>query len=138
MWAHCPFVLKNIQNFVDLDVCKQLFVLNSYKSVINKIRNLKNQKSIIYIFFGSEVVPWCSGQLSHGAPVSCPMVPWSVVPWCPGQLYHGTVPRSVVPWCSGQLSHGAPCSCPMVPRSVVLWCPGQLYYGVPFTYLCFL
>ena len=30
------FVLKNIQNFVDLDACKQLFVLNSYKSPIKK------------------------------------------------------------------------------------------------------
>ena len=30
------FVLKNIQNFVDLDACKQLFVFNSYKSVIKK------------------------------------------------------------------------------------------------------
>ena len=30
------FVLKNIQNFVDLDACKQLFVLNSYKSAIKK------------------------------------------------------------------------------------------------------
>ena len=30
------FVLKNIQNFVDLDACKQLFVLNSYKSAIQK------------------------------------------------------------------------------------------------------
>ena len=31
--ALCAFALKNIQNFVDLDACKQLFVLNSYKSV---------------------------------------------------------------------------------------------------------
>ena len=30
------FVLKNIQNFVDLDACKQLFMLNSYKSAIKK------------------------------------------------------------------------------------------------------
>ena len=30
------FVLKNTQNFVDLDACKQLFVLNSYKSAIKK------------------------------------------------------------------------------------------------------
>ena len=35
--AHCAFVLKNTQNFVDLDACKQLFVLNSYKSAIKKI-----------------------------------------------------------------------------------------------------
>ena len=35
--AHCAFVLKNIQNFVDLDACKQLVVLNSYKSAIQKI-----------------------------------------------------------------------------------------------------
>ena len=32
----CAFVLKNIQKFVDLDACKQLFVLNSYKSAIKK------------------------------------------------------------------------------------------------------
>ena len=37
--AHCAFVLKSIQNFVDLDACKQLFVLNSYKSAIKKIGN---------------------------------------------------------------------------------------------------
>ena len=29
--ALCAFVLKNIQNFVDLNAFKQLFVLNSYK-----------------------------------------------------------------------------------------------------------
>ena len=34
--ALCAFVLKNTQNFVDLDACKQLFVLNSYKSAIKK------------------------------------------------------------------------------------------------------
>ena len=33
--ALCAFVLKNIKNF-DLDACKQLFVLNSYKSAIKK------------------------------------------------------------------------------------------------------
>ena len=33
----CAFLLKNKQNFVDLDACKQLFVLNSYKSAIKKI-----------------------------------------------------------------------------------------------------
>ena len=32
----CALVLKNTQNFVDLDACKQLFVLNSYKSAIKK------------------------------------------------------------------------------------------------------
>ena len=39
--ALCAFVLKNIQNFVDLDACKQLFVLNSYKSAIKKIKSKK-------------------------------------------------------------------------------------------------
>ena len=34
--ALCAFVLKNTQHFVDLDACKQLFVLNSYKSAIKK------------------------------------------------------------------------------------------------------
>ena len=34
--AHFVFCIKNIQNFVDLDACKQLFVLNSYKSAIKK------------------------------------------------------------------------------------------------------
>ena len=38
------FVLKNIQNFVDLDACKQLFVFNSYKSVI---KNNGSKKKII-------------------------------------------------------------------------------------------
>ena len=33
----CAFVLKNIHNFVDLNACKQLFVLNSYKSANKKI-----------------------------------------------------------------------------------------------------
>ena len=39
------FVLKNIQNFVDLDACKQLFVLNSYKSAIKKpeVKKIINQ-----------------------------------------------------------------------------------------------
>ena len=32
----CVFYKKNIHNFVDLDACKQLFVLNSYKSAIKK------------------------------------------------------------------------------------------------------
>ena len=40
----CAFVLKNTQNFVDLDDCKQLFVLNSYKSAIKKTRSKKNHK----------------------------------------------------------------------------------------------
>ena len=31
----CGFVLKNIQDCVDLNACKQLFVLNSYKSAIH-------------------------------------------------------------------------------------------------------
>ena len=44
------FVLKNIQNFVDLDACKQLFVLNSYKSAIKKTGSQKINKSMI--FFG--------------------------------------------------------------------------------------
>ena len=43
------FVLKNIQNFVDLDACKQLFVLNSYKSA--KTGSQKNHKSIIFFYF---------------------------------------------------------------------------------------
>ena len=50
MCALCAFVLKNIQNFVDLDACKQLFVLNSYKSAIKKIgsqNKIKNHKSMI-------------------------------------------------------------------------------------------
>ena len=38
----CAFVLKNTQNFVDLDACKQLFVLNSHKSAIKKIRKKIN------------------------------------------------------------------------------------------------
>ena len=46
--ALCAFVLKNIQNFVDLDACKQLFVLNSYKSTIKKIGK-KNHKSMIFL-----------------------------------------------------------------------------------------
>ena len=33
---------KNIQNFVDLDACKQLLVLNSYKSAI---KNSEKKKS---------------------------------------------------------------------------------------------
>ena len=45
--ALCAFVLKNIQNFVDLDACKQLFVLNSYKSAIKK-SEIKNHKSMIF------------------------------------------------------------------------------------------
>ena len=43
------FVLKNLQNFVDLDACKQLFVLNSYKSAIKKNGSPKNHKSIIFL-----------------------------------------------------------------------------------------
>ena len=44
--AHFVFCIKNIQNFVvDLDACKQLFVLNSYKSAIKKpeVKKLINQ-----------------------------------------------------------------------------------------------
>ena len=48
--AHCAFVLKNIQNFVDIDACKQVFVLNSYKSEIkNSDRKIINQLFFIYI-----------------------------------------------------------------------------------------
>ena len=47
------FVLKNTQNFVDLGACKQLFVLNSYKSAIKKIGSKKNQKSMFFLFFWS-------------------------------------------------------------------------------------
>ena len=32
--AHFVLLFKKTQNFVDLDACKQLFVLNSYKSAI--------------------------------------------------------------------------------------------------------
>ena len=39
--ALCAFVLKNKKTFVDLDACKQLFVLNSYISVIKKNRSKK-------------------------------------------------------------------------------------------------
>ena len=48
----CAFVLKNIQNCVDLNACKQLFVLNSYKSAIKKTEsqnNKKNHKSMIFL-----------------------------------------------------------------------------------------
>ena len=45
----CAFCIKNIQNFVDLDACKQLFVLNSYKSTIKKIGSKKNHKSMIFL-----------------------------------------------------------------------------------------
>ena len=50
--ALCAFVLKHTQNFVDLDACKQLFVLNSYKSAIKKIGSKKilNQR-----FFWSDL-----------------------------------------------------------------------------------
>ena len=46
--AHFVFCIKNIQNFVDLDAWKQLFVLNSYKSAIKKTGNKKNHKSIFF------------------------------------------------------------------------------------------
>ena len=50
--ALCAYVLKNTQNFVDLDACKQLFVLNSYKSAIKKpeVKKIKkNHKSMIFL-----------------------------------------------------------------------------------------
>ena len=47
--ALCAFVLKNTQNFVDLDACKQLFVLNSYKSAIKNTGSKKNHKSMIFL-----------------------------------------------------------------------------------------
>ena len=47
--AHFVFCTKNIQNFVDLDACKQLFVLNSYKSAIKKTGSQKNHKSMIFL-----------------------------------------------------------------------------------------
>ena len=49
--AHFVFCIKNIQNFVDLDACKQLFVLNSYKSAIKKTRSKKIINQLI--FFGA-------------------------------------------------------------------------------------
>ena len=49
--THFVFCIKNIQNFVDLDACKQLFVLNSYKSVIKKIGSQKNNKNYKSRFF---------------------------------------------------------------------------------------
>ena len=45
----CTLCIKNIQNFVDLDACKQLFVLNSYKSAIKKTGSQKNHKSMIFL-----------------------------------------------------------------------------------------
>ena len=44
----CAFVLKNVQNFVDLDACKQLFVLNAYKSAGTKLEVKK-------LFFWSDL-----------------------------------------------------------------------------------
>ena len=52
--AHFVFCIKNMQNFVDLDACKQLFVLNSFKSAIKKTgsqKNQKNHKSMIFFKF---------------------------------------------------------------------------------------
>ena len=46
--AHFVSCIKNIQNFVDLDACKQLFALNSYKSAIKKTGSQKNHKSMIF------------------------------------------------------------------------------------------
>ena len=43
--AHFVLCIKNIKNFVDLDACKKLFVLNSYKSMIKKpeVKKIINQ-----------------------------------------------------------------------------------------------
>ena len=49
--AHFVFCIKNIQNFVYLYACKQLFVLNSYNSAIKKNGSQKNHKSMIFFFF---------------------------------------------------------------------------------------
>ena len=46
--ALCAFVLEHIQSFVDLDACKQLFVLTSCKSAIKKIGSKKIDKSMIF------------------------------------------------------------------------------------------
>ena len=46
--GHFVFCIKNIQNFVYLDACKQLFVLNLYKSAIKKTGSPKNHKSMIF------------------------------------------------------------------------------------------
>ena len=45
--AHFVLLYKKTQNVVDLDACKQLFVLNSYKSAIKKTGSQKNHKSMI-------------------------------------------------------------------------------------------
>ena len=39
--AHFVFCIKNIKNFVDLNACKQLFVLDTYKSTIKKTGSKK-------------------------------------------------------------------------------------------------
>ena len=45
--AHFEFCIKKHTKLcVDLDACKQLFVLNSYKSMIKKPEVKKNHKSI--------------------------------------------------------------------------------------------
>ena len=46
--AHFVYCIKNIQHFVDLDACKQLFVLNSYKSAI---KTIGSKKKIMNNFF---------------------------------------------------------------------------------------
>ena len=46
--AHIVLLYKIHKKFVDLDACKQLFMLNSYKSVIKKIGN---KKIINQLFF---------------------------------------------------------------------------------------
>ena len=43
------FVLKNIQNFLDLDACKQLFVLNLSAIKKNGSQKKKNYKSMIFL-----------------------------------------------------------------------------------------
>ena len=45
----CAFVLKNIQNCVDLNACKQLFELNSYKSATKKIGSKKIINQLLFL-----------------------------------------------------------------------------------------
>ena len=51
--AHFVFCIKDIQNFVDLDACKELFVLNSYKSAIKKNGSKKIINQLLLIVFGA-------------------------------------------------------------------------------------
>ena len=69
--AHCAFVFKNIQNFVDLDACKLLFVLNSYKSAIKKIGN-KNHKSLIFWSDLNQTILNTILNTVHNLPISPP------------------------------------------------------------------